>query len=181
MIPNEEITPVTCPNCGSTNIETRIQTDTIEQAAYSNKPAATIHVDVPGRTCRDCAFSFLDEEAEALYHEAICRHLEVLSPREIKSVRERHGLSRDEFAQLTKIGRATLSRWERGCLVQNASNDQFLYLLSYQDNIERLRMRRSSSLPEPEQASTYRPGAFRAVQRSERMSMYAESFQLVVN
>jgi hypothetical protein len=48
-------------------------------------------------------------------------------------------LSRAEFARLTKLGEATLVRWEKGSLIQNPANDQYLRLLGFEDNIRRLR------------------------------------------
>lgn len=185
MIPRddtEQVVTTACPNCGSENIETRVQVDEIQQPAYAGRPAATISVSVPARTCRDCSFAFLDGEAEALYHEAVCRHLGILLPDDIRSIRERHGLSRDDFAELTKLGRATVSRWERGCLIQNASHDQFLYLLMFDENIERLRTRKTSSLPDPMQSSPVprgRPGAFRAVRLSREIIAQADAFRLI--
>ena len=50
-------------------------------------------------------------------------------------------MTRLGFAELTKFGEATLGRWERGALIQNAANDQFLYLLRFAENVDRLRTR----------------------------------------
>jgi transcriptional regulator with XRE-family HTH domain len=40
-------------------------------------------------------------------------------------------MSRLQFARLTRIGVATLSRWERGITLPNPANDQFLRLLRH--------------------------------------------------
>ena len=37
------------------------------------------------------------------------------------------------------LGIATVSRWERGVLIQNEANDRFLRLLQFPDNVDRLR------------------------------------------
>jgi DNA-binding transcriptional regulator YiaG len=96
---------------------------------------------VPVRICDECGFHFTDEAADDARHEAICRHLRVMTPQEIATVRKDYGLSRPEFARLTRLGEASLARWEAGLLIQNAAYDQFLYLLTFPENIERLKQR----------------------------------------
>ncbi len=39
-------------------------------------------------------------------------------------------MTRGAFAQVTGLGEATLSRWEKGILVQNRANDRYLRLLN---------------------------------------------------
>jgi transcriptional regulator with XRE-family HTH domain len=86
-----------------------------------------------------------------------------LSPGEIVGLRHRHGLSRAEFAKLTKLGEATLGRWERGTLKPNAAYDMYLRLLSFDENMRRLGLLpapQSSGLryvPEPPHHSSPQP------------------------
>lgn len=96
---------------------------------------------VPRGTCASCGFSYTDARAEVLRHEAVCEHLAIMKPKEVAAVRKECGLSRSEFALVTKIGEASLSRWERGKGIQNAAMDQFLYLLTFGENLLRLRAR----------------------------------------
>ena len=63
--------------------------------------AVELPVNLPVRICSSCGFEFLDHESEILKHEAVCVHLGVLSPKEIRAIREAYGLSRNEFAQVT--------------------------------------------------------------------------------
>ena len=91
--------------------------------------AVELSADVPVHTCSHCSVSFTGEEAEISRHEAICRHLGVLTPREIYALRVRHNMSRAAFARLTGFGEATLARWERREIIQNTSNDRYLRLL----------------------------------------------------
>ena len=44
-------------------------------------------------------------------------------------VREQLGKTQEEFAELTGIGVATLSRWERGRLIQTRTLDNYLRIL----------------------------------------------------
>ena len=70
------------------------------------------------------------DEGERLRHEAVCRHLGVLSPAEISGLRKGFGMSRAAFAELTGLGEASLGRWESGAVIQNRANDRYLRLLS---------------------------------------------------
>jgi putative zinc finger/helix-turn-helix YgiT family protein len=126
-----------CPVCGSEKIGTSVETD---RFAYGTGPdAPQVTVQVPVRTCADCGFQFTDEEAEEARHEAVCRQLGVLPPSQIRELRKRYGLSRAEFARVTRIGEASLARWESGALIQNGAHDQYLRLISLPENFERLR------------------------------------------
>jgi len=71
----------------------------------------------------------------------VCRHLGVMTPRDVEAVRTRLRMTRAAFADLTRLGEASLARWEKGLLIQNPANDQLLYLLLFPENVERLRSR----------------------------------------
>jgi putative zinc finger/helix-turn-helix YgiT family protein len=133
---------IRCPQCGAA----RVHTEHVDEPfTYGEGPGAVqLSALVPLRRCARCGMKFLDAAAEDAQHEAICRHLGVMTPAEILALRRRHGLSRAQFAQLTKLGAATLARWERGVLIQNAAYDQLLYLLTFDENVERLRRRGES-------------------------------------
>ncbi len=73
-------------------------------------------------------------------HEAVCRHLGLLTPAEIRGLRERYNLSRAAFARMTGFGDATLARWEKGEVVQNASSDRYLRLLTDPNVMNRLQV-----------------------------------------
>jgi len=125
-----------CGSCGSASVETKWVRDSFE---YGEGPEAPrIEATIPLRICGACGFQFTDHVAEGLQHEALCRHLGVLTPGEIVAIRTRHGLSRAQFAALTKLGEATLGRWERGALIQNAAYDKYLRLLQSDENVRRL-------------------------------------------
>ena len=100
--------------------------------------AVELNVTLPVRVCRSCGFEFLDHEAETLQHDAVCAHLGVLTPKEIRGIRRMHGMSRAEFSRVTGLGEATLNRWENAILIQNAANDRYLRLLARHENVRRL-------------------------------------------
>ena len=142
--PNEALN---CPNCGRRNIRTTATEDTF---TYGEGPGAEkITATVPLRTCLDCQFQFLDAAAEDAQHEAICNHLGVMTPSQIQNLRRKNHLSRAAFAQLTKLGEASIARWERGELIQNEAYDQLLYLLTFDENLERLKKRAKDNHPRP--------------------------------
>lgn len=108
--------------------------------------APKIHVSVPLRTCRACGLQYLDEHGERLRHEAICRHLGVLSPVEIRSVRKACGMTRASFAQATGIDEATIGRYENGLAIQNVGTDCCLRLVA---TPHVMRMIRRRAMPAP--------------------------------
>lgn len=134
---NSDREKVACGFCGSSNVTTRLEE---EQFIYGEGDGAVrLAATIPVHKCGSCDAEFTDYAAEDIRHEAVCRHLGLLTPADIQNLRVRHGLSRSEFAKLTRLGEATVARWERGSLIQNAAYDQLLRLLQYDDNLERLR------------------------------------------
>lgn len=125
-----------CLNCGSCYLKT---TQEDQEFIYGlSDHEVTLHAIVPVHTCSACGLSYSDEKGEDARHEAVCRHLGVMTPAEVRLVRECHGMSRAEFARVTGLGEASLARWESGALIQNVANDQFLFLLTLPGCLERL-------------------------------------------
>ncbi len=128
-----------CPVCGKNAILTTV-VDT--RFAYgSGKNAVTLTAAIPVHRCLECGFECTDHKAEEARDLAVRRHLHVMTARQIRLLRESCGLSQREFGALTRIGEASLVRWETGQIIQNAGYDQFLYLLGFPDNVRRLRKR----------------------------------------
>ena len=135
--------PPTCFECGAP-VRTEWRNHTFTYGA--DESAIQLTVNVPIETCGECGSGFLGHEAERLMHEAVCIHHGVLTPREVRTVRERHGLSRAAFAEISGLGEATLHRWENGIHLQNRANDRYLRLLASADNLRALQ--RSSARTE---------------------------------
>ena len=122
---------VQCPSCSSVDIAT---TREELRFPYGSGPAAIeLRVEVPVHHCVACKFAFTDETAETRREEAVRRHLQILMPDEIAEVRARYGMSRAKFAAVSRIGTATLARWELGEVVPNAAMDSYLRLLARSD------------------------------------------------
>ncbi len=155
----------TCPQCGEKSAVTT--SPYLHTFRYgSGESAVDLTVELPLRRCRSCEFEFLDDEAERLEHEAICKHLGVLSPAEIEEVRRSHGMTRVAFAQVTGLGEATLNRWENGIKIQTLANDRYLRLLALPLNMQILKRIILS-----EQTSSYsanlNAGKFQALSESD--------------
>lgn len=85
---------------------------------------------VPVWTCAECDDAYTDDEAEVARHSAVCRYLGRLTPEELVRLRVARGMSREQWAEYTALGIASLKRWEKGSLIQSAATDRFLRLLS---------------------------------------------------
>ena len=129
--------PTRCDVCGAISVQTELIRDPFIYG--SGADAVELTADVRVHTCSACGDSYTDDEADVVYDEAVCRHLGILTPAEIRAMREGYGLTRAEFAQLTGFGKATLGRWERGEVTQNRSADRYLRLLHDRDVMRRLR------------------------------------------
>lgn len=170
---------LSCPECGSE----RITTEEIDHRFPYGQEEAAIELSarIPVRRCEECGDEFLDYKAQDLMHEAVCRHLHVMTPSEVVAIRKKHrGLSRAEFARVTRLGEATIGRWERGQLIQNAAYDQFLYLLTFPENFARLLKRIENA--EPAVAATVLPVAttqkFHSIVLTPELITTSESFSL---
>ena len=130
---------IECPQCDSTDVKQRQEHETFRYGSADE--AVELETAMTVLRCQDCGLEYTDDTAEDARHEAVCRHLGVLTPREIKALRSKLGLSRMDFSQLTGIGSASLARWENGNLIQNSAADNLLFLLECDDNVARLRAR----------------------------------------
>lgn len=128
-----------CAFCGSTHTETRYIRESFPYG--TGERSVMLSAEVPVTRCMDCGGEFSGPQAELARHEAVCRHLGVMTPRQIRAIRAGYGMSRREFAELTGVGEASLARWERGLVIQNAAMDRLLYLLTFPENLQRLRKR----------------------------------------
>ena len=118
----------TCPYCEQP-ATTALVDDTFTYG--SGEDAVELHVRLPVRHCEACDFHFIDHVGERIQTEAVYRHHGLLSPWEIRAIRERRKLSRKAFAEITGLGEATIKRWETGAIAQNRANDRYLRLLDH--------------------------------------------------
>ena len=116
-----------CPTCGT------IMRSVRGKLSVSVNGEQVAVPDMPHLRCPKCG--------EGLFSLTVARELErrgidlyrtkygLLSADEIRAVREHHGLTQAELAQLLRLGGNTLSRWEAGRNVQSAAMDVLLRLI----------------------------------------------------
>ena len=136
---SEDETVQQCPSCGSRDIQSRMD-DEIFIYGADPKTAVELTVHVPVHRCEACDIEYTDGVGEKVRHDAVCRHLGVMTPDEIIALRQSCG-SRSELARLTRLEEQTVERWENANLIQNGTHDQLLYLLTFPDNVVRLKSR----------------------------------------
>jgi len=165
-----------CGECGSERIKTSRE---IYNFPYGvGAETVELSCEVPIRNCAVCGFSFIDGEAEDICHEEVCKHIGVMPPSQIKALRELYELTQAQFSEITKLGEATLSRWERGIVIQNQAYDNYLYLLGYEENLQKIRERGESPEPmEPAVKRVERP-QFRELDVNDEVLQKQDSFKL---
>jgi hypothetical protein len=104
------------------------------------KDVADLTCVLPVRVCKDCGAEFVDSEGEQVRNDTVCRHLGRLTPAEVLATRSSVG-SRARFEELTGIGEASTSRWETGSSIQTKAFDNYIFLLGFKDNLDRLKER----------------------------------------
>ena len=137
-----------CPNCGHAPLRDATITDRFPYEMGEEAPVMVEVSDVPVQVCDQCGEQYLGPEAAKAQHMAVCRALGLLTPDQIKAIRERFGPTQAEFARLTGIGEATISRWERGRMLPNRAMDRYLRLLNARPEEVRTLLRELSD-PEP--------------------------------
>lgn len=137
-----------CPECDSNRFELDTQTQTFSYGPVGSQ--VQLEAAVPVWKCLNCGFEFTDESGEIARHDAVCRHLGVLSPRDIVHLREVLKISQAELAAITGFGEASIKRWEAGLVIQNTANDNLLRLMDDPRVVMRLRnLERQRTLGEP--------------------------------
>jgi HTH-type transcriptional regulator/antitoxin MqsA len=116
-----------CPLCGGV-----VERTNALRAIHIGKRTVTLEAVLP--QCVSCGESFLSsEEADDLQKRAAAAIREqegLLSPQQIRSIRERLGLTQTQFENLLGAGPKTVVRWEKGTVFQNGATDTLLRILS---------------------------------------------------
>ena len=172
--PATELT-LSCPICSNESISTESRLHEFDYG--SGESLVALRVRVPVRRCGACAFEFMDEVAERLKHIAVCEHLGVLPPHEIRRIRKNHNMTRTTFCRVTGFGEASLNRWENGLSIQSQANDRYLRLLSLPENMSTLNNVLASRLSENRTFGAEN-NRFRIVEKTESIRRDQAAFQL---
>jgi putative zinc finger/helix-turn-helix YgiT family protein len=127
---NEQLVPTgtKCPECGQGRLFAFNRTEEFD-FDLGGEMVKVRAENVPVQKCDKCGEVLTGPAAAKIQHEAICRAAGLLTPSEIAGLRERFGWSQQDLADLTGFGSATVSRWERGRLLQNRSANMVLQAL----------------------------------------------------
>ena len=126
-----------CDACGAEAVRRTMRERTF---AYGvGDQAVDLRATAPVWTCAACGDAYAESDAEDIEHEAVCAHLGVLSPREVRDLRDRLKLTQAALAALTGHGEASIKRWEAGALVQNRSADTLLRVAASRQGLALLR------------------------------------------
>ena len=116
-----------CPECGTPMREKQGSLKfpvNGEEIAVAQSP----HLSCP--KCHEVVLRF--DDARKLRHRALETYRQkygLLSADDIRSIRERFGLTQAELARLLRLGANTISRWEAARNVQTASMDMLLRMI----------------------------------------------------
>jgi len=149
-----------CPVCG---IEQ--ETEIIEKEEVSNIRGDEIKALARIRVCSVCGEELFDEELEEeniqRVYDIYRKKHGILSPEEIRNIRESYGLSQRAFAKLLGIGEASIVRYETGALPEKSLSNMIM-LLRDPKNMEKLLEKNEDVLSQREKA--------RLLRRLEEMS-----------
>jgi putative zinc finger/helix-turn-helix YgiT family protein len=141
-----------CPECGQGQLLAFSRTEEFD-FDLGDETVKVRAENVPVEKCDKCGAVMSGPAAARVRHEAVCRAAGLLTPSEIKAIREQFGWSQKELADLTGCGVATVSRWERGRLLQNRSSNKVLQAIRdcppFREYLEELLAPRARE-PEPE-------------------------------
>ena len=116
-----------CPICGCVTLEERKGEYRFELPQSVSGKAVVID-DATWEKCTTCGEEILPPEVYRRLEIERRKQSGLLSPDEIRGVRERVGLSQEAIARLLGLGLKTYARWESGQSVQNRANDNLIRL-----------------------------------------------------
>lgn len=123
---------VSCIFCNYKFVEHSVVNDCFY---YKSKP---IFYTYTRYVCKRCNKRFFDRCLHDARHDAICKYYGVFNCKQIRAIREKYKLSAHDFASIIGVTELRLQRWERGDTIISKSYSQYLYLISFDDNINRI-------------------------------------------
>lgn len=117
-----------CPLCGNDTLEEKH--GEYRFAPPPGIPGGTIVIpNATWQACQQCGEEILPYALNKAIDVEATKRQGLLTPEEIRQIRERTGLSAVEIAHLLGVGEKTYTRWENGRSIQNKSNDTLIRLL----------------------------------------------------
>jgi putative zinc finger/helix-turn-helix YgiT family protein len=122
------MTTTKCPICGNQTLEHKQGEYRFEPPLNIPRGTMTIR-DAVWDACSSCGEEILPDELTKAIEAEQYRRLGLLTPSEIRQVRQKTGLSAVDLANLLGIGEKSYTRWENGRSMQNRSNDTLIRFL----------------------------------------------------
>jgi len=137
-------TTAKCPECDKGLLVPQLVDETFNFDL--GEETVKVHAqNVPVERCVNCGAELSGPAAAKVRHEAVCKAAGFFTPEEVKVLRKQLDLSQEAFAQLAGVGVATVSRVERGRLIQNRSTNNLFFLIAQSDEVRRLLAERLAS------------------------------------
>jgi len=136
---------VLCPNCEEyTNVTPKIEKEVYNVRGEPTKIEAEVVI------CQKCGEKIFDEERDSRNLEKAYSHYRqkynLLSPDEIRLIREKYGLSQRASSRLLGWGEITIHRYENGAIQDNVHNN-FLRFIEDPQNMQKLFETNRNKLP----------------------------------
>ena len=134
-----------CPNCE----EYTEATLGVEKEVY-NVRGEPIEIEAEVAVCQKCGEKIFDEERDSRNLEKAYSHYReahnLLSPDEIRTIREKYGLSQRALSRLLGWGEITIHRYENGAIQDNV-HDSLLRLIENPQNMQKFLEANRNKLP----------------------------------
>jgi putative zinc finger/helix-turn-helix YgiT family protein len=119
-----------CVMCGAIGLQAVTRHEEFEVDDPRLGKVTVLADNVPVEVCSACGETYSSPETGRIRDAAICHALGLLTPGEVRAVREQLQLSTLELAHVTGIGEETLVQWECGRLIPDRALDHYLRLLA---------------------------------------------------
>ena len=119
---------IKCPLCGKGTLQDSVQdykTTVREGSHYKQITIKKLAVEI----CSNCKEVFLPKESLEKVHSERHQVRGLLSPAELKRLRQDLGLTQTNMSSLLGIGKKSYLRWEKGTSLQSKSMDRYIRLL----------------------------------------------------
>lgn len=128
-----------CEHCDK-EVETRIVTREETYKVYGEKVSVNTKVMVCAECGQDLYNRELDSQTLNKVYDIYRKRHKLLSPEEIKEIRNQYGLSQREFAKVLNWGDKTIYRYENNSLQDKAHNSILILLKDPRNMLQYLRM-----------------------------------------
>ena len=123
-----------CPACGKAALKKKRGDFAFEVADDGANPNAVEHEtvipDAQWEECSSCGEVVLSQDLDRRIEQWQYTREGLLTPGELREIRERLGLSQVEIAKRIGVGEKSYTRWETGFSIQSKANDNLIRLFA---------------------------------------------------